>query len=276
MGSPLKPRSLLSIVRLKSHYFGRVFAFKANMKFLRKITITLVSALIALPAWAQISEKGLDSIPVDTMIVEGEADAPVQKVQAGYFETNGTQVEQILHETIESNKGTHTQLVITTDSPGLYEEVEKHIENSGSKALGILSEPQTSDQNPEAKASLVRRSLGYAKDSFKKDPIGVVITTVVVGADIWMWVHASQYSSVTMAGNILTDLVVNLGLSLRKNAWAEINNKLASKVVAPILKTVGFKNLDTPRSELMVKMISNFTMVITVQAVRLEIGRAHV
>ncbi len=253
------------------------------MNFLSKVTITLISALIALPTWAQMSQSELDSIPVDTMIIEGAADAPVQKVQSGYFEANEAQVQQIIYESIEKNRGNSTQLLVTTDSPTIFTNLENQINQTGSNAIGLLTTIQTGESSAIAtpsKESLFKRSMVYAKESVGLDPIGVIVTTVVVGADIFMWVHASQYSNVTIAGNILIDLVVNVGFGLRKNAWAEMNNKIAEKAISPILRSVGFKNLTAPRAELFVKMISNFTMVITVQAVRLGFivagGSSHV
>lgn len=238
-------------------------------------SILMILSLLAAPlVGAQQLPNSFENISVDATIIESsEPGAPVQKIQAGYFEGNEAQVEKVLQETINSNKQAHSQVVITTDSPTLYAGVEKQLGSADSNVIGVLTSPETKD-------SILRKSFRYVKNSVKMDPIGVMVTTVVVGADIWMWIHASQYSNMTIAGQVLTNLVVNLGMGLRKNAWAEANNKLANKVFNPLLKTVGFKNLTSSRAELMIKMISNFTMVLTVQAVRLGFitlgGSSHV
>lgn len=254
-----------------------------------KMTCSWVKALkmIFLIAWILVGQASLSwaqdntQIPVDTLVIENNLPGvAAQRVQSGYFEVPADRAATIIQETIANSKQSNTQVVISTDSPDLFSKVDHTIHTERSEALAVLMETQPERVTTQEKQTAMKKLWNYTKDSVRMDPIGMMITTVTVGADVWMWVHASQYSSMTIGGQVLTSLVVNLALALRKNTWAELNTRFADGIIAPIIRSVGFKNLTSARAEIMVKMISNFTLVMSIQAMRLGIiiggGSGHV
>lgn len=253
----------------------------------------IVRVLLSLILWLTVSSPGLAKDPaqnaglenpsVETFIIEpteapSDPESEVKKIQTGTFSIPIEGVPEVLENLVTSNR--NHDLVISSDVENVFDSANVIIEKSKS---GIGNATESSEELSKAKDPVNLLFSNEDKPAVleKKGPIASRISlpkiinftllTVVTAKSVFVWVNASQYTSMVRIGETALTVAMILAFGLRQGVWGKMVSSVGDRVRKKLIKSTGLESLKTEVAERMTNAFVDFCYNITVQAVRMGI-----